>query len=502
MDFSKYNLTPTAQSAIKKAQTIANELNHLKTVDLHLLIAILQEENVNIEFSLEKVDVIHSALLEAVISVTQMYKEPKRKKVIYAPEIREIVEHAHVIAHLNDHDYVGVDHIFLSILETREEIIEFFKSLEIDVDSLTELMANALIEGVRANSTESNQQSAAKTSSQTQQKETNHLDKCCTNLNHQAIEKGSFDIFGRDKEIDRAFEILLRKNKSNVIFVGEAGVGKTAIVEGMAEKIVQRECPDLLLHKEILTLDVTSLVSGTIYRGQMEEKIRDILKSVEESKKYILFIDEIHTIIGSGSSEGSLDLANILKPALSRGNISCIGATTQDEYKRFFERDGALNRRFEHVTVLEPTIEETKALISKAKTSYEKYHQVKYTDELVDLIVDLCDKYQPNQKFPDKAFDVLDESGAKTKKKHLVRPNEAKELEKTLMDPEFQQSEEYEAEWKKYETILKDWGKELENWFFEVDKETIYDIFASKLNTTSEKVKSCERVYIRNKIGF
>jgi ATP-dependent Clp protease ATP-binding subunit ClpC len=320
MDFTKFNLTPSAKSAIEESRKIADELGHLKVVDLHLVYILLLKDNANIGFSLQSVDINQAAMVDTFYQILEAYKEPKRKKKIYAPEIFEILELSAKIAKKKGHDYIGVDHIFLSCLQSRDEITEFLNSLEIDVEKLHTNLSECISKGFESITPQGNQ--AAAGSAQT--KNSNPTENCCENLNQKIAKRGTFEIFGRDKEIERAFEILLRKNKSNIIFVGEAGVGKTALVEGMAEKIVQRECPDLLLHKEILTLDITSVISGTIFRGQMEEKMKNILEFVSQNPQYILFIDEIHTIIGSGGSEGSLDLANILKPALSRGEISCI----------------------------------------------------------------------------------------------------------------------------------------------------------------------------------
>ena len=296
-----------------------------------------------------------------------------------------------------------------------------------------------------------------------------------------------------------------KKNKSNVILVGEAGVGKTAIVEGMAEKILKRQCPDLLLHKKILSLDLTSVLAGTIYRGQMEEKLKKILDQLSSSgNHYILFIDEIHNIIGAGggSDGGGLDFANIMKPALSRGDMSCVGATTKEEYERFFKKDAALNRRFEKIDIKEPTKEETFELIKVAKKSYEKFHQVEYKEDVLSKIIDLCDIYLTNKKFPDKAFDILDESGARTKKINFVRPQKAKNMEDKLMNSEFQESPQHAKFQKAYSKIIEKWGKSLENKVFPVDIDVIYDIFAYKLNTSKENVRKGNNIPLSGKIGF
>jgi ATP-dependent Clp protease ATP-binding subunit ClpC len=495
MDFTNFNLTPSAKRAIEEAREIADQFEHLKVIDMHLIYSVLSQNNINIDNSLNFCSLNKDGLLSAFAQCLAVYKEPKRKKKIYADEIKEILERAKKISKFNGHEYIGVDHILVSIFDSREEICEILSRLEVDVKKLANAISKSMSHGLE-NATPNG------VSTPTQNKDNNEIESCCENLNEKIKKRGTFEIFGRDKEIERAFEVLLRKNKSNVIFVGDAGVGKTAIVEGMAEKIVQRECPDLLLHKEILVLDITSVVSGTIFRGQMEEKMKNILKFVSDNPHYILFIDEVHTIIGSGSSEGSLDLANILKPALSRGEISCIGATTEEEYKRYFKRDSALDRRFENINVPEPSIADTKTLLMSAKTSYEEYHQVSYDEEVVDIIIDLCSEYMPDKKFPDKAFDILDESGAKTKKINVVRPEKAKKMEHRFADQEFVNSNKFDKFKKTYEKIIKDWGEKLENSVFSVDKEVVYGIFAFKLNTTIENIKTKKNIRIKGKIGF
>lgn len=496
MDFSKFNLTPSAKSVLMSAQDVAQDSGHLKIIDLHLLFAILEQDNINIDSALRFCDLSKDGLQNAVFSAIIAYNEPHRKKRIYAPEILEIMDAASLISRSLKHDYIGVDHILLAIINTRLELSQFLKSLQVDLDKFSATLSNFIKNGVDKTP------APAGPTKNAEQQTKDPISSCCENLNNKIKERSTFEIFGRKKEIDRAFEVLLRKNKSNVIFVGDAGVGKTAIVEGMAEQIVKRTCPDLLLHKEIISLDIASVVSGTIYRGQMEEKIKNILDSLKKNQYLILFIDEIHTIIGSGtSSEGGLDFANILKPALSRGEISCIGATTSDEYKRFFEKDTALDRRFEKIEVKEPSKKEVKELLQNVKFSYEDFHTVKYSEATINLIIDLCDRYLPKQKFPDKAFDVLDESGAKTKKDHIIRPKKAKDLEKKIMSSE-PGSKECKKLQKEYEKILKEWGETLKNSKFSVDKQVVYDIFAHKLNTTAENVKTDKNIKVGNSIGF
>ena len=495
MDLSKYNLTPSAKKAILNAELVADSYQHLKIIDLHLLLSILSLPHVNIDFVLHKNGLIKPGLVKTVEYALYNYKEPKRKKKIFSPEIAEILDFAVINSKQFKDEFLGVDHIILSILAVRDDVANFLTSLDIDVRGIIKDLENVIENGIPKDAVPAGPTKEASINNQ-------DINNWCENLNEKIIKRGTFEIFGRDYEIDRMFEILLRKNKSNAILVGEAGVGKTAVVEGMAEKIVKRECPDLLLSKTILNLDLTSVVAGTIYRGQMEEKLKNILDTLSSNKNYILFIDEIHNIVGAGSSEGSMDFANMLKPALSRENISCIGATTKDEYNRYFKKESALNRRFERIDVLEPSSKETLELISKAKKSYENFHQVKYSDEVLIKIVDLCDIYLSNKKFPDKAIDVLDESGAKTKKLSIVRPQKAKDMENKLYDAEFKKTKEYADFEKKYVKIIENWGKKLKKQTFNVDMDTIYDIFAHKLNTSKENIKEGKSFVLDGKIGF
>lgn len=501
MDFSKFNLTPSAKKAIENSQLVAEKFGHLKTIDAHLFLSILYLDHINIDYVLDISGISKEVIVQNFEAVLSEYKEPKRKKQIFAPEIRSILKDASAIASEFASGYIGIDHILVSILGTRQDVIEFFNFFEINIEDFKCKLKNTIKNGIEG---EEDPVYVASPSHSEQSSNSFDISSFCENLNEKALEKKDLEIFGREKEINRIFQILLKKNKSNVILVGDAGVGKSAIAEGLAEKIQKRNCPDLLLNKQIISLDLASLVSGTIFRGQLEEKIKNILKKLSEEQKYILFIDEIHTIIGAGGQEGSLDFANIIKPALSRGNISCIGATTSDEYERYFSRDSALNRRFEKIEINEPTKEETLKIITLAKKKYEKFHKVKYKKNVLQEIVDLCDICLVDQKFPDKVFDVLDESGAQTKKLNIVRPEEAKEMEKKLADSEFKSSSDYEDFYKKYKNIMQNWSKSLENKHFSVSMDTVHYIFSQKLDIPQEEVKnrSLKQLNYKKRIGF
>lgn len=294
-------------------------------------------------------------------------------------------------------------------------------------------------------------------------------------------------VIGREKEIERVAQILSRRNKNNPVLIGEPGVGKSAIVDGLAQLIVKGECPTSLLDKKILSIEVSALVAGTKYRGQFEERMKAIIDELKKRKDVIIFIDEIHTVVGAGSSSGSLDAANILKPALARGQIQCIGTTTFDEYRNSIEKDGALERRFQKVIIEPPTAEETKIILQNIKDRYEKFHNVKYTDEAIDLCVKLSDRFIFDRAFPDKAIDVLDEAGSLTQvsksvpehiKKISSEIKEVVELKKeTVRKQDFEKSILYrnrEKELKKeLERAKKEW---LENSSYNVQTVDADDI--------------------------
>jgi ATP-dependent Clp protease ATP-binding subunit ClpC len=263
------------------------------------------------------------------------------------------------------------------------------------------------------------------------------LDNFSRDLNKLA-EQGKLDpVIGREKEILRIAQVLSRRKKNNPIILGEPGSGKTAIVEGLAMKIVDGDCPKNLLDKRIVTLDLTAVVAGTKYRGQFEERLKVILEELSANPNIIIFIDEIHTLIGSGNSSGSLDGSNIFKPALARGEIQCIGATTLDEYRKSFEKDGALERRFQKVMVDPSTVSETIQILTNVKDKYEAYHKVSYSPEVIELCVKLADRYITDREFPDKAFDILDEVGARSQTEQKV-PEEIEELKRKAADIKLQ----------------------------------------------------------------
>ena len=257
------------------------------------------------------------------------------------------------------------------------------------------------------------------------------LDNFSRDITELARENKVDPVIGREAEIERVCQILSRKKKNNPVLIGNPGVGKSTIIEGLAIKIVENKCPRILFGKRIVALDLTSLVAGTKYRGQFEERIKGILNELYDINEVILFIDELHTMVGAGNASGSLDASNILKPALARGEIQCIGATTFDEFRENIEKDGALNRRFQKVTVDPPTVEETLEILNQIKDSYEEHHKVIYSDKAISACVNLAERYINDREFPDKAIDLLDEVGARTHV-HVKPPPRIVELEEEI----------------------------------------------------------------------
>jgi ATP-dependent Clp protease ATP-binding subunit ClpC len=345
-----------------------------------------------------------------------------------------------------------------------------------------------------------------------------------TDLNKRATDGLIDGVIGREKEIDRVIQIICRKNKNNPVLVGEAGVGKTAIVEGLAKKIVDGEVPDLLQDKKILTLDMTSVVAGTKYRGEFEDRLKKIMSELTEEKNVILFIDELHSIIGAGAAEGALDAANILKPVLARGDIQCIGATTLREHKRYIEKDPALERRFQTVLVEEPTEEETHNILLGLKNSYENHHKVEYTAESLWSAVSLSNRYINDRFLPDKAIDVIDEAGSKARLINSNRPQELLDLEMKINELDntknvLVQNQAYEEaaqtrdelnSYKKiYQEKLEDWQNKKNEYRIVVTEDDITSVIAAwsgirveKLNMSeSEKLLNLEEELHKNIIG-
>lgn len=329
------------------------------------------------------------------------------------------------------HSYIGSEHVLLALLrDTNGIVAHALQAFQINYQVIRNEL-NATLGLPQATSSQKGQS----TTTQQQKKEaskTPMLDEFARNLSRMAEEKLTDPVIGRDHEIERVIQILSRKTKNNPILIGEAGVGKTAIAEGLAQRIAQKRVPEPMFNRQVYSLDVAALIAGTKYRGEFEDRIKKIMKEIRANKEVILFIDEVHTIIGAGAAEGAVDAANILKPALARGEIQCIGATTLREYKRYIERDSALERRFQTVMVEEPTVEDAIRILAGLRHAYEKHHAVSFSKEAIVAAVKLSDRYIKDRFLPDKAIDIIDEAGSHARLKSAVIPEEVKEIERQI----------------------------------------------------------------------
>src|SRR4051812_28964196 len=317
-----------------------------------------------------------------------------------APETKRVLAFAHEESDRLQHRHIGTEHLLLGLL--REE-----RSMAAEILYERGLRVNAVREEVS--------RQAGADPRAAQKKETPHLAEFSRDLTDDAANDKLDPLVGREAEIERVVQILCRRTKNNPVLIGEPGVGKTAIVEGLAQRIVRGEVPSFLEHKRILSLDLSLIVAGTKYRGQFEERLKQIMRELVENPQYIVFIDELHTLVGAGSAEGSLDAANILKPALSRGEIQCIGATTPAEFRKSIEKDRSLERRFQAVKVPPPSEEEAVSILDGVRERYESFHQVSYTEDAIEAAVYQSNRYIPDRFLPDKAIDVIDEAGARVK---------------------------------------------------------------------------------------
>ena len=414
------NFEEDTRKILVQAKAEMKNLRHPYVGSEHLLLAILHDKNV-ISDKLKSYQVTYETVKEEIIKVVGVGSK-ESEWFLYTPLLKRVLEQAVVDSKENNQGIVTVEHLFSSLLEEGEGVaIRILIGMDVDIDDLYQEFSYKL-----------NQM----------HKKSNHkkllLEEFGMDLNKKAENKQLDPVIGREQEIRRVMEILTRKKKNNPILVGLAGVGKTAIVEELSSRIVRGEVPISLKNKRIISVDMATLVAGTKYRGEFEERMRKILKEIEENDDIILFIDEIHTLVGAGGAEGAIDASNILKPALARGTLHLIGATTMEEYKKFIESDSALERRFQKVYVEEPSVEETIHILTKIKPIYEKYHCVTLPDTCIRDIVKLSREYIYDRYEPDKSIDILDEVCARVKlkeSKELKKYNEMhKKLQKIIED--------------------------------------------------------------------
>ena len=418
------DLTPRANKIIYiLAQEEAKRLNHDQLNPEHILLGLIRDGD----------GIAVKALINLGVDLNQLRTEiemavSKTSSTIFvggevppSPRIKKILEFSSIEARTLGHTYIGTEHLLLGIL--REESgtgALILESKDVTLDKIRNEILKLL------------GQSGVSKPKQRITVKTPTLDEFGRDLTALA-RKGELDpVIGRHNEIERVIQILSRRKKNNPVLIGEPGVGKTAIAEGLAQNVVSQHVPETLLNKRVLTLDLASLVAGTKYRGEFEERLKNVMKEIKKANNIILFIDELHTIIGAGGAEGAIDAANMLKPALARGELQCIGATTLNEYKKYIERDTALERRFQPIVVGEPSIDETIEILKGLKHGYEEHHNVVYTDDAIVAAAKLSHRYVSDRFLPDKAVDLLDEAGAKARLQNSTRPNELAEMEREI----------------------------------------------------------------------
>jgi ATP-dependent Clp protease ATP-binding subunit ClpC len=424
------NFTPRAQQVLALARKEADRFNHNYVGTEHLLLGLIklgQGVAVNV---LQKMGLdLETVRMEVEKQVGSGPETKMVGNIPYTPRVKKVLALAGKEAKALNHSYVGTEHILLGLLREGEGVAaRVLKSLEVDI----ERTRNEILKELDPNFTPPETEAEQGEPTSKKDVKTPALRAFGRDLTELA-KKGELDpVIGRKNEIERVIQVLCRRTKNNPVLIGEAGVGKTAIAEGLAQEIANGNVPELLRDKRVVTLDLALMVAGTKYRGQFEERIKAVMDEIRRSKNVILFIDELHTIVGAGSAEGAMDASNIIKPALSRGELQCVGATTMNEYRKYIEKDAALERRFQTVKVDAPTIDEAIEILKGLRPKYEAHHKAKLTDEALETAVKFSERYITGRFLPDKAIDVMDEAGARARINAMTRPPDVKEIEKEI----------------------------------------------------------------------
>ncbi len=419
------NFTIKAQEALQQAQIIAQSHEHQQIENEHLYKAISEIDKNVLPFILKKINVNNNLIKQILDKELESFSKVSGGDIMLSREAGKTLGEANVVAKKMEDEYVSIEHLLIAIFKSKSKISQILKD-----QGVTEKGLQTTIKELRKGD---------KVTSQTAEDTYNSLDKYAKNLNKLADDGKLDPVIGRDEEIRRILQILSRRTKNNPMLVGEPGVGKTAIAEGLAHRIVQGDVPENLKEKIVYSLDMGALIAGAKYKGEFEERLKSVIKEVTTSDgDIVLFIDEIHTLVGAGGGEGAMDAANILKPALARGELRAIGATTLDEYQKYFEKDKALERRFQKVAVNEPDTESAISILRGIKEKYETHHKVRIKDEAVIAAVELSQRYITNRFLPDKAIDLIDEAASKLRLEINSKPEELDVLDRKIMQLEIE----------------------------------------------------------------
>ncbi|WP_416175668.1 ATP-dependent Clp protease ATP-binding subunit [Clostridium sp.] len=474
--------TERAQKVIVYAQEEAQSLKHGYVGTEHILLGILREEGIsktllnNMNITAENV----KSLIEEYEGMGEI--ELYNNEIPLTPRTKRLLELSLYEARNLSHNYISPEHILLALIREAEGVaFTILNNLGADFNKLKKELINSL----------SGQQSLNRNSAKKGSGEpTPTLDQFGRDLTEMAKEGKLDPVIGRDKETQRVLEILSRRTKNNPCLIGDPGVGKTAIAEGLAQKIVSSNIPELLRGKRVVTLDLSLMIAGSKYRGEFEERLKKVMAEIRKSGNVILFIDEIHTIIGAGAAEGAVDASNILKPALARGEIQCIGATTIDEYRKYIEKDAALERRFQPIMVGEPTKEEAVLILRGLRDKYEAHHRVKITDESIEAAVAFSDRYITDRYLPDKAIDLIDEACAKIRIQNLIAPPDVKKIESDLEKITKEKEDSIRVQDFEKAAKLRDKEKELKDKLEDMKNNWKTEKEVSSLKVTEEHIAS------------
>src|SRR5271167_1221574 len=480
--------TDRARKVMQLANQEAQRFNHEYIGTEHILLGLVKEgtgvaANVlkNLDIDLRKIRLEVEKIVQAGPDMVTMGKLPQ------TPRAKKVIEYSIEEARNLNHNYVGTEHLLLGLLREQEGVAaQVLMNLNLKLEEVREEVLNLLGHGMDAGG-----ESERGATSKGNKSKTPALDSFGRDLTDLARQGKLDPVIGRQNEIERVIQVLSRRTKNNPVLLGEAGVGKTAIVEGLAQMIVDGNVPELLRDRRIVVLDLAMMVAGTKYRGQFEERIKAVMNEVRRAKNTILFIDELHTLVGAGGAEGAIDASNVLKPALARGELQCIGATTLDEYRKYIEKDSALDRRFQMVMVEPSTKEETVLILKGLRDRYEQHHHVQITDDAVEAAVELSNRYITGRCLPDKAIDVVDEAGARVRLKAMTRPPDLKELdeqierlnqdkEEAVANQDFERAaalrDQADKLKKKKETITREWRERSKEIDGTVDEEVVAEV--------------------------
>lgn len=477
------NYTIKSQEAIQQAQQLAQGFGHQQIENEHIFKAIFEVDENVLPFILKKLNVNVPLLQQALDKQLESFPKVSGGNIMFSQEAGKSLNEASIIAKKMKDDFVSIEHLILAIFKSNSKIAQMLKD-----QGVTEKGLQAAIDELRK---------GEKVTSQSQEETYNALNKYAKNLN-QLAKDGKLDpVIGRDEEIRRILQILSRRTKNNPILVGEPGTGKTAIAEGLAHRIVDGDVPENLKEKQIFALDMGALIAGAKYKGEFEERLKAVIKEVTTSEgDIVLFIDEIHTLVGAGGGQGAMDAANILKPALARGELRAIGATTLDEYQKYFEKDKALERRFQKVMVDEPDTESAISILRGIKEKYEAHHKVRIKDEAIIGAVELSERYITNRFLPDKAIDLMDEAASKLRMEINSKPEELDVLDRKIMQLEIEiEAIKREKDEAKLKTLSSDLAnlKEQRNTIFakwKSEKEVVDNIQSTKAKIEDYKLEA------------